>query len=133
MIYRDFLFRLLHLQLAALASLMYVGIVHADQAGDPEAGNDVFASECSDCHSVKQGKNKKGPSLFGVIGRHSASIADFNYSDAMKAMNIEWTPEKIDSYITKPKGMVPGGKMKYDGLADARKRADLLAYLATKK
>jgi len=26
---------------------------------------------------------------------------------------------------------VPGGKMKYDGLASATERADLLAYLAT--
>ena len=131
--YQCFTSKLLRMQLAGLASLIYVGIAHADPAGDPEAGSDVFASECSDCHSVKQGKNKKGPSLFGIIGRHSASITDFSYSDGMKALNVVWTAEKIDPYITKPKAVVPGGKMKYDGLADAKKRADLLAYLATKK
>ena len=81
----------------------------------------------------RQGKNKKGPSLFGVIGRKSASIADFKYSDAMRSLNVVWTVDKIDAYITKPKEVVPGGKMKYDGLANAKARDDLLAYLATKK
>ena len=117
----------------AAASLLYVGMAHAAPAGDPGAGEDVFASECSDCHSVRQGKNKKGPSLFGIVGRKSASIADFKYSDAMRALNTVWTVDKIETYITKPKGMVPGGKMKYDGLANAKARTDLLAYLATKK
>jgi len=131
--HQGFLVRVLHLQLAVLMSSMYIGMVHAAPAGDPEAGSDVFASECSDCHSVRKGKNKKGPSLFGVIGRHSASIPDYKYSDAMKSLNVVWTAKKIDAYITKPKGVVPGGKMKYDGLADAKSRADLLSYLATKK
>jgi cytochrome c len=132
--YQDTLFRLLRLQLAVIAILTYASIVHADSiAGDPAAGSDVFAGECSDCHSVKQGKNKKGPSLFGIIGRQSASIADFSYSDDMKSLNVVWTMEKIDSYITRPKAVVPGGKMKYDGLADPKKRADVLAFLATKK
>lgn len=131
--FRESALKLVCIQLAALASLFYVGWVRAAPAGNPEAGSDVFASECSDCHSVRQGKNKKGPSLFGVVGRKSASIADFNYSDAMRSLNTVWTVEKIETYITNPKAMVPGGKMKYDGLADPKARADLLAYLATKK
>ena len=131
--FRNFVLRLFNIHLAALASLIYVGTVQAEPAGDPSAGSDVFATECSDCHSVRQGKNKKGPSLFGVVGRKSGSIADFKYSDGMRALNIVWTPEKIDAYITKPKAVVPDGKMKYDGLANAKARADVLAFLATKK
>lgn len=123
----------LHLEVLALASLLVAGQAHAAPAGDPSAGSDVFASECSDCHSVKEGKNKKGPSLFAVIGRKSGSITDFEYSDAMKGYGVVWSVDKIDAYITKPKAVVPGGKMKYDGLADAKARADLLAYLATQK
>lgn len=122
-----------HFGMLAVASLLLTGQVHAAPAGDPEAGSDVYAGECSDCHSVKQGKNKKGPSLFGVVNRKSAAIADFSYSDAMKQLNIVWSIDKLDAYITKPKAVVPGGKMKYDGLPDAKARADLLAFLATKK
>ena len=115
------------------AALFISGVTRAAPVGDATKGNDVFDQECSDCHSVKQGKNKKGPSLFGVVGRNSASIADFAYSDPMRALNTVWSVEKIDEYITKPKQVVPGGKMKYDGLADAQARADVNAYLAEQK
>ena len=99
-------------------------------AGDAQAGIDVFAGQCAECHSMKQGKNKKGPSLFAVVGRKAATVADFNYSDAMKSTGYTWTPEQIDAYVTAPKKAVPGGIMKYDGLPDAKARADLIAYLA---
>jgi len=124
---------LFSVQLLATMWLGGASNVFADPAGDPVAGEDVFAGECSDCHSVKMGKNKKGPSLFGIVGRKSASIADFAYSDAMRKYNVVWTADKIDAYITAPKKVVPGGKMKYDGLAKAVSRANLLAFLATKK
>lgn len=121
------------LGVAALAAAAFVINAHAAPGGDAKAGADMFDQECSDCHSVKQGKNKKGPSLFGVVGRKSASIEDFVYSDAMKSANVVWTVEKIDAYITKPKEVVVGTKMKYDGLADATARANLLAFLAAQK
>lgn len=105
--------------------------VEAHAAGDATRGSEVFAQECSECHSVREGKNKKGPSLFAVAGRQAASVADASYSDALKASGIRWTPEQLDTYLSAPKKLVPGGKMKYDGLADAAARADLLAYLAT--
>lgn len=121
-----------NLSFGLLAGL-FVNTAHAAPAGDAKAGADVFDQECSDCHSVKQGKNKKGPSLFGVVDRKSASIADFVYSDPMRALNIAWSLDKIESYITNPKAVVPGGKMKYDGLGDEKERADLLAFLAAQK
>lgn len=103
----------------------------AAAAGDVEKGKDVFATECAECHSVREGKNKKGPSLFAVAGRKAAAVADASYSDALKASGIVWTADRIDAYVAAPKKLVPGGKMKYDGLASAAERADLLAYLAT--
>ena len=122
-----------NLSFGLLAGLFFVNTAHAASAGNAKAGADVFDQECSDCHSVKQGKNKKGPSLFGVVDRKSASIADFVYSDPMRALNIAWSLDKIESYITNPKAVVPGGKMKYDGLGDEKERADLLAFLAAQK
>ncbi|MGE5489864.1 MAG: c-type cytochrome [Actinomycetota bacterium] len=106
---------------------------HALAAGDARKGADVFAEECGDCHSAKEGKAKKGPPLFGVNGRKAGSVPDFAYSDAMKQSGIAWSPDKIDAYITTPRKVVPGGKMKYDGLADAAARTDVIAYLMTLK
>jgi cytochrome c len=100
-------------------------------AGDAAAGGKVFATECAECHSVREGKDKKGPSLFGIVGAKAGRREGFAYSPALVAANITWTTEALSDYVAAPKKLVPGGKMKYDGLADARQREDLLAYLAT--
>src|SRR5574343_1014283 len=98
--------------------------------GDAKKGADEFAEECGDCHSTVAGKNKKGPSLNGVLNRKAATAAGFDgYSDAMKQSALTWSAERIDAYITQPRKVVPGGKMKDDGLADAAARADVIAYL----
>lgn len=114
-----------------LASAAVAG--QALAAGDPKKGTDVFAEECGDCHSTKEGKAKKGPPLFGVVNRKAGSVPDFAYSEAMRQSGITWAPEKIDAYIAAPRKLIPGGKMKYDGLPDGGQRADLIAYLMTLK
>jgi cytochrome c len=107
---------------------------HSMAAGDPKKGKDVFAEECGDCHSATPGKNKKGPGLFGVMGRKAGSVNDFSgYSEAMKQSEIAWSTDKVDSYISQPRKVVPGGKMKYDGLDDSAARADVIAYLSSLK
>lgn len=117
---------------AALALALLAGAALA--AGDPKRGADVFAEECGDCHSAVPGKDKKGPTLTGVNGRKAGTVASFaGYSDAMKGSGITWTPEKIDAYIAAPRKVVPGGKMKYDGLDDAARRADAIAYVLQMK
>ncbi|QWT18901.1 c-type cytochrome [Bacillus sp. NP157] len=101
-------------------------------AGDAKAGQDVFKSECSECHSVAQGRNKKGPSLFGIVGRKSGSIEGYAYSDALQHVGWTWSPEQLHTYLSQPaKQANPGTKMKYDGLDNAKDLDDLLAYLAT--
>src|SRR3569832_1301644 len=114
--------RKLKLSYQALALLLVVGlgaVTRANAAGDAGHGGDVFDAECSDCHSLKQGKNKKGPSLFGEDSQKAASVADFSYSDAMKASGIVWTPDQIDAYIAQPKKAVPNCKMNFYVFADA--------------
>lgn len=119
-----------------LAHLACLGLIllplAASAAGDPANGEDVYRAECADCHSLKPGKNKKGPSFAGVIGRTAGSVPGAKYSDAMKASKIVWTAERIDAYIAHPKQVVPGGSMKYDGLDDPKARADVIAFLASK-
>ncbi|MEX8495991.1 cytochrome c family protein [Sphaerotilus sp.] len=91
----------------------------------------LFATHCSECHSVKEGKDKKGPSLFAVIGRKAGVVPGFVYSDALRQSGLVWSPAVLDRYIASPAGTVPGGKMKYDGLAEAPDRALVIAYLTS--
>jgi cytochrome c len=106
-------------------------LLPAARAGDAAAGGKVFATECAECHSVREGKDKKGPSLYGIVGAKAAQRAGFVYSDALQKSGLAWTPDRLAAYIAEPKKVVPGGKMKYDGLADAGQRDDLIAYLAS--
>ena len=103
------------------------------RAGDASAGSDVFKSECAECHSIKQGRNKKGPSLFGIVGRKAASLPDYNYTDALRARtDWVWTAQQLHDYLSKPARQInPGTRMKYDGLTDAKQLDDLIAYLGT--
>jgi cytochrome c len=72
-------------RLAAVLLVAMLASVPPAHAAGAERGQQVFAVECSDCHSVAEGKNKRGPSLFGVYGRRAATAPGFsNYSDALR-------------------------------------------------
>jgi cytochrome c len=112
-------------------SLMLAGGALA--AGDPAAGKSIF-SRCAACHNAtKGGPNMIGPNLFGVVGRNAGTKPGFSYSNAMKSSGITWTPDKLDAYLTHPAQVVPGNRMSFAGIADAKQRADLIAYLGTLK
>jgi cytochrome c len=101
-------------------------------AADAEAGKVVF-KKCALCHTAEAGKNKIGPSLFGIVGRKSASLASYNYSDAMKGFKHTWDPQTLDIYLMDPHAEVPGTKMIFPGIKDKIERADVIAYLETLK
>jgi cytochrome c len=105
----------------------------AQAAGDAKAGAQVF-KKCAQCHTNdKGGGNGLGPNLFGVFGRKSASLPDFQYSSALKASGITWTEANLTKWVTKPGAMVPGTKMMFAGLSSKSQQANVVAYLATLK
>ncbi|WOB49041.1 c-type cytochrome [Xanthomonas hydrangeae] len=113
------------------------GLLLASAAFTPSAraadGKGVFVTECAECHSAAQGKNKKGPSMFGVAGRPAASLPDYsNYSDALKGSKWQWTPAQLKTYLSQSSSKaLPGTKMKYEGLEDQKELDALIAYLNT--
>ena len=108
---------------------MIVASTLASAAGSIKKGAAIYKRECAECHTMKDGTNKKGPSIFRLIGRKAGTIANYDYSSAIKDSGIVWSTEKLDLYIKNPNKVVPGGKMKYEGLSSAKSREDLIAYL----
>ena len=110
-----------------------LAIAHAVE-GDAARGERAF-QRCFACHSVDPNETAKlqGPSLYRIIGRPAASIAGFDYSDAMReraSAGLVWDAATLERYIADPEAMVPGARMSVPPLRDEQERADILAYLA---
>jgi cytochrome c len=114
------------------AILLLLTESHAAVADDVEAGKAAF-KKCALCHTTEAGKNKVGPSLFGVVGRKSASLENYNYSEGMKKFDHTWDPQTLDTYLADPRATVPGTKMIFPGLKEKNERDDVIAYLETLK
>ena len=80
---------------------------------------------------MQPGRNLVGPSLFGVVGRHSGQVPGFHYSEASRGSGLTWDPATLDHYLTSPRQVVPGTLMTFPGLQDPGQRRDVIAYLAT--
>ncbi len=98
---------------------------------DAKKGETIFG-KCKACHKI-DGQNATGPHLNGVVGRAVATVDGFAYSDALKKLGGDWTPERLDEWLTKPAAFAPGTKMGFAGLDKVTERADVIAYLETVK
>lgn len=112
---------------------IFVLAVPAFADGDAALGAKVF-NKCKTCHENEKGVNRVGPTLKGVIGRKTAAVEGFKYSEAMAKKGAEgqiWDEANFASYIKDPKGFIPGNKMSFPGLKEDADIANLIAFLKT--
>ena len=99
-------------------------------AADAGHGKALYAA-CAACHQDRP--DALGPSLKGVLGRKSAAVEDFRYSNPMKRANLVWDEANLREYIADPQAKVRGNRMPFDGLHDAKDVDDIVEYLKTYK
>jgi cytochrome c len=116
---------------ATLASLVLAAT--ATNAADVAAGKTAFVRQCALCHTIdKDGPNRYGPNLFGIVGRKAASVQSFKYSPAFKSTaSWDWNEEALEGWISSPRAMVPGSTMGVFQCVADRDRNDIIAYLAS--
>jgi cytochrome c len=106
----------------------------AAYANDP--GAQVFRA-CVACHTLSHDEgNKAGPSLAGIFGRKIATLPGYHYSEALKHMDIVWTPETVAKmFEVGPMAYTPGTKMPEQKIGSPQDRKALVEFLAkaTKK
>lgn len=112
----------------ALAAILVAPPALAQEKSDAVHGKSLYA-QCRSCHTPEE--NSVGPKHCDVIGRKAASLPDYQYSPAMTKSGLTWTPENLDRFLQKPAALVPGNYMPFAGIAKAKDRADIIAYLAT--
>lgn len=87
----------------------------------------LYESKCGGCHSLDE--NRVGPRHRGVVGRKVASIADYDYSPAIRKLGGVWTAARIDQWLQGPQKLAPGAKMFFQ-VPDPAQRVAIIAYLA---
>ncbi|MDE2334959.1 MAG: cytochrome c family protein [Rhodospirillales bacterium] len=105
--------------------------LHSARAADAAAGKRLFRQRCSICHSDEKGENKIGPSLFAVVGRKAGVEPGYSYSAANEKSGLTWDEATLDRYLQSPRKVIPGTKMSFPGMPNAKQRADVIAFLAT--
>ena len=101
----------------------------AAYAGDP--GAEVFRA-CVACHTLSPDEgNRAGPTLAGIFGRRIATLPGYNFSAALKKLDIVWTPQTVAKlFEIGPMAYTPGTKMPEQRIGSEQDRKALTDFLA---
>ncbi|HUL90407.1 MAG TPA: c-type cytochrome, partial [Pseudolabrys sp.] len=101
----------------------------AAYAGDQ--GAEIFRA-CVACHTLSSDEgNKAGPTLSGIFGRRIATLPGYNFSPALKKLDIVWTPETVSKlFEIGPAQYTPGTKMPEQTIGSSDDRKALVEFLA---
>jgi len=102
-------------------------------SADPAAGEAYTKRVCTVCHTFNQGgKPLVGPNLYGVVGGPHDHEEGFGYSPALEKLKGQpWTYEALNEWLFNPSKDVQGTRMTFAGIASAKDRANVIAYLRT--
>ncbi len=99
-------------------------------------GAEVFRA-CVACHTLSPDDgNRAGPTLSGIFGRRIATFPGYNFSPALKQLNIIWTSETVAKlFELGPSKYTPGTKMPEQTIGAKEDRDALIEFLekATRK
>src|SRR5260370_40465105 len=98
----------------------------AVRAADVEHGKALYQT-CAACHTERP--DALGPSLKGVVGRKSAALDDYRYSNPMRRANLVSDEDNLRAYIQDPQAKVKLNRMPYGGRGLPTGVEHIIAYL----
>ena len=111
-------------RVASLVALAGSGFALADS----DERQVAFNTHCRNCHSVKKGDNRLGPSLYGIVNAKAGQVAGYKgYSGSLKGFT--WDEATLDAFIANPASVSPNTSMIYPPLADGAKRKKIIEFL----
>lgn len=106
-----------------------IAVTSIAQRAFAEKPRPMAFAQCASCHSTEAGKNIYGPSLAGISKRRAGTLPGYIYSPALTASKLQWDEKTLNRWLTSPKKTVPGTKMPFLGLQDAKARQEVITYL----
>ena len=114
----------------------HIGAIAMDERKDPLAayagdpGAEIYRA-CVACHTLSPDEgNRAGPTLAGIFGRRIATLPGYNFSDALKKLDIVWTPETVAKlFEVGPAEYTPGTKMPEQRIGSPEDRKALTDFL----
>jgi cytochrome c len=100
-------------------SFLYAG-------ADAKNGEQLYATHCTACHSIEV--SLAGPAHRGVFGRKAGSVADFDYSPALRNSKVIWNEQTLEQWLANPEKFIQGQRMGYS-VSNAQERKDLIEFL----
>lgn len=120
---------MLRLIIFSLQAFLFAGAVAASEADDAKV---AFNNHCRTCHSFKQGDNRLGPSVFGIVGAPAGQAAEYRgYSGGLTG--ITWDEATLDRFIADPASASSSTNMIYPPVADAGERRRIIEFLKSLK
>ncbi len=114
------------LRFAIAAKLLL--LVSSASAVAADESNTAFNTHCRNCHSVKKGDNRLGPSMFAIAGAKAGQAEGYRgYSGSLK--DFVWDEATLDRFIANPSSISPSTNMIYPPVADAEERRKIISYL----
>ncbi len=124
---------------AALASS--ADVAPAQTVGDPARGKAMFDLFCTTCHEIGPGaRHRTGPALDHIVGTQIGHHEGYLSSLPMIYIGMNgdvWTEDLLDEYLKDPSlfrteelRLNRSSRSPILGFADAKTRADIIAYLA---
>jgi cytochrome c len=89
----------------------------------------LFNRECRRSHAPDAPHDSYRPPLVNVVGRGAGAYRDCNYSTALEASGVVWTPAALRAWMEDSSGFIPGAKMRHVGIEDRTAQDLILAYL----
>lgn len=95
-------------------------------------GAEVFRS-CAVCHALTPDDGARaGPTLHGIFGRRIGTAEGYDYSQALRGLDIVWTPRTVaELFEVGPEAYTPGSRMPEQRIPAANDRQALIEFLQT--
>ncbi len=100
------------------------GVTQRNTMESSGPGSQLFDLHCGSCHRLNNGEHDIGPHLTDVIGRRAGEVRGyFNFSSAMRSLDIVWTRDNLVKFLVSPVSLAQGTTMPASGVTEAEAHA----------